>query len=90
MVSLRELIEIIERTLRTHVDVEFDAWRTGDQRYYVSDIARFGAATGWVPQTTVTHGIEALAAWLDAVVPDVCASQAATRMPVSVATGAQS
>lgn len=39
-------------------------WRTGDQRWYVSDIRAFSAATGWAPQVRVTSGIQRLHAWL--------------------------
>ena len=44
--------------------VHFAPWRPGDQKYYASDIRRFSAATGWVPQVSVRQGVEALYAWL--------------------------
>jgi CDP-paratose 2-epimerase len=34
--------------------------RPGDQRWYVSDVGRFGRATGWRPQTPVVDGVERL------------------------------
>lgn len=90
-VSLRELLEIIERALNTPVEVEFDAWRTGDQKYYVSDLARFRAATGWRPRTSVRQGVEALAAWLDAAVPELRAARSQRRrVRDAVPSGAQS
>jgi UDP-glucose 4-epimerase len=46
-VSLLELIKRPEELLERPVQLSFDAWRVGDQRYYVSDTSRFGAATGW-------------------------------------------
>ena len=42
----------------------FDDWRTGDQRYYVSDVRAFGAVTGWIPRTGVAEGVERLHEWL--------------------------
>ena len=38
-VSLLQLIEHIELLLGRRVDVEFSAWRPGDQRYFVADTA---------------------------------------------------
>jgi CDP-paratose 2-epimerase len=61
--SLLEVLEIIER-LRGRCQVEFDAWRPSDQRYYVSDTRKFQAATGWQPEVSVAHGIERMYAWL--------------------------
>jgi CDP-paratose 2-epimerase len=61
------LLELVERigTLRGEAPtVNFDAWRTGDQRYYVSDVRAFAAATGWTPRTGVAEGVERLHEWL--------------------------
>ena len=35
-------------------------WRTGDQRYYVSDTRRFTEATGWVPKVSPEEGVKLL------------------------------
>jgi CDP-paratose 2-epimerase len=64
-VSLLELIERLEKLLERRIELSFDQWRVGDQRYYVSDTARFGAATGWQPQTSVAQGIAALCDWFE-------------------------
>jgi CDP-paratose 2-epimerase len=61
------LLELVERigTLRGEApSLTFDDWRTGDQRYYVSDVRAFGAATGWIPRTGVAEGVERLHEWL--------------------------
>ena len=39
-------------------------WRTGDQRYYVSDVAKFAAATGWSPRVNARQGVGNLYTWL--------------------------
>ncbi|MFL6215626.1 MAG: NAD-dependent epimerase/dehydratase family protein [Blastocatellia bacterium] len=62
--SLLELLNVIER-LHGRSVVEFEDWRVGDQRYYVSDTRRFQQAAGWSPRVTVTEGIERLYAWLN-------------------------
>ncbi len=85
-VSLREVLSSIEQTLATSIELEYAAWRTGDQRYYVSDVRRFQEATGWRPQTDVRRGIEALATWLDGAMADVPLARSRNR---SLATGAR-
>lgn len=45
------------------MQLTFDAWRIGDQRYYVSDTSKFGAATGWRANTDVEQGLLALCDW---------------------------
>ena len=62
--SLVELLDSIEDLHGERPDVEFDAWRAADQRYYVSDTRRFRAATGWQPRTSVTAGLDTLYRWL--------------------------
>lgn len=62
--SLLELIDRIGALRGERPEVTFEDWRTGDQRYYVSDVRAFGAATGWQPRTTVDEGVERLYEWL--------------------------
>ncbi|MFW5846072.1 MAG: NAD-dependent epimerase/dehydratase family protein [Planctomycetota bacterium] len=44
--------------------VRYDDWRTGDQRWYVSDTRRFQADTGWRPRIAVAEGLAQLDHWL--------------------------
>jgi CDP-paratose 2-epimerase len=62
--SLLELLDAIER-LHGSSRVEFEAWRIGDQRYYVSDTRKFQQATGWTPRLSVAEGVERLYEWLN-------------------------
>lgn len=62
--SILELLERLEHLTGHGVDVSFDRWRTGDQRYYVSDIRKFTAATGWLPLVRIDEGLSALHEWL--------------------------
>jgi CDP-paratose 2-epimerase len=63
-VSLLELLELIAELNERPPLVQFDGWRLGDQRYYVSDTRRFHRATGWRPSVGVREGVARLAGWL--------------------------
>jgi CDP-paratose 2-epimerase len=65
-VSLLELLDLIARLEGRRPEVDFGAWRIGDQRWYVSDTRRFAAATGWSPAVGVADGVRRLHAWLQA------------------------
>jgi CDP-paratose 2-epimerase len=62
-ISLLELIALIQEQGR-RLNVKFEDWRAADQRYYVSDIRKFQAATGWQPRVRVKEGIKRLHHWL--------------------------
>jgi CDP-paratose 2-epimerase len=64
--SLLELIDLIEQIHGIRPLVQFDRWRSGDQRYYVADIGKFSTATGWLPQISVRQGVQTLYQWLRA------------------------
>jgi CDP-paratose 2-epimerase len=63
-ISLCELIDQIARLSGCLPEVGYDTWRTGDQRWYVSDSAKFERATGWRPKTSVEEGIWRLSEWI--------------------------
>ena len=63
-VSLVELLEQIGRLVGEAPELSRAPWRTGDQRYYVSDTRAFATATGWTPRVTATDGVERLHDWL--------------------------
>jgi CDP-paratose 2-epimerase len=82
-VSLLELLELIEELGGHRPEVRFEGWRTGDQRYYVSDTRKFQAATGWAPQVGVREGVARLHAWLEEMLGDqVPRRTAASREPL--------
>ncbi len=62
--SLMELLDLIARFQREKPVIRLKSWRPGDQRYYVSDIRKFKAATGWSPKVTAREGIERLYQWI--------------------------
>jgi CDP-paratose 2-epimerase len=68
--SLLELVDLIGELIGeldphgARPAVSFSAWRTGDQRYYVSDIRAFSQATGWAPKVSVREGVGRLHQWI--------------------------
>jgi CDP-paratose 2-epimerase len=62
-ISLLELIDLIGDLFGRRPSYRLEHWRRADQRYYVSDIAKFAAATGWMPRVPLDEGVERLAAW---------------------------
>ena len=63
-ISLLDLLDRMEVLNGEAPKVEFERWRTGDQRYYVSDTRKFSEATGWRAKVGTDEGIERLNAWL--------------------------
>ena len=63
-VSLNELIDYIAELRGARPRVRRDAWRVGDQRWYVSDCRKFSRATGWRPRRCVADGVRQLHDWL--------------------------
>jgi CDP-paratose 2-epimerase len=72
-VSVQEVIDFIAQIAHTTPDVRYDAWRQGDQLYYVSNTARFRRETGWTTRVGWEEGIRRLYEWM---------TVAADRMPV--------
>ncbi len=64
-VSLLELMEYLADLHGSSPVIDFGPWRTGDQRYYVSDTRRCGEVTGGQPRTAWREGVERLYHWLD-------------------------
>ncbi|HEX8322862.1 MAG TPA: SDR family NAD(P)-dependent oxidoreductase [Tepidisphaeraceae bacterium] len=63
-ISLLDLLDLIERLHGTRPDVRCDAWRPGDQRFYVSDPSKMRRVTGWTPRVSAQDGVERLYQWL--------------------------
>jgi CDP-paratose 2-epimerase len=86
-ISLQDLLDRIEQVQGKRPSVAHDAWRTGDQRYYVSDTQRFQRETGWQPRVPADEGIARLCEWLAATRQEK-RSSAAARAGLAVAAGA--
>lgn len=63
-ISLLELVNMIDSISGQKTKVDFDTWRPSDQKYYVSDYAKFSSLTGWKPQRGTTEGVTKLYEWL--------------------------
>jgi CDP-paratose 2-epimerase len=63
-ISLLDLLDQIETLHGNRPQISFDRWRTGDQRYYVSDTRAFEQATGWRRKVDAADGIARLYDWL--------------------------
>jgi CDP-paratose 2-epimerase len=79
--SLVELLDVMGELRGERPLANVEAWRTADQRYYVSDTRKFERATGWRPTTSVREGVARLHEWLLAThgaEPRVAAGQVAS------------
>lgn len=64
-ISLRWLVSFLERYLGLQMRLEYDVWRPGDQRVYVSDVRRAAEDLAWVPTVPVQRGIEWQVKWVE-------------------------
>ncbi|MDX2162296.1 MAG: GDP-mannose 4,6-dehydratase [bacterium] len=62
--SLLDLIALFSEIGLSAPPVRFSAWRSGDQRWYVTDHERFAAAVGWKPRIGIREGVARLRDWL--------------------------
>jgi CDP-paratose 2-epimerase len=65
-ISLLDLLDRIEALHGRRPQLAFERWRTGDQRYYVSDTRAFQHETGWRARVSARDGMERLYRWLAA------------------------
>jgi CDP-paratose 2-epimerase len=63
-ISLLDLLDRIQELHGQRPQITFGDWRTGDQRYYVSDTRAFEQATGWKRKVEADDGIARLYDWL--------------------------
>ena len=65
-VSLRTLLAFIEGRLGRRLDIRYEEWRPGDQRYYVSNTQAAERALGLGKPTPWREGVAKLMDWLSA------------------------
>ena len=65
ILSLLDLIEMLESRLDRKIPLRWDDWRPGDQQVYVSDIRKLETALGWKPEIGVTAGVAQLMDWVE-------------------------
>jgi CDP-paratose 2-epimerase len=64
VVSLLDVIALLEAVLGTKIHREFADWRPGDQRVFVSDIRKAKQDLEWQPRISTDEGIKRLADWV--------------------------
>lgn len=64
VLSLLDLVALIERRLGRSIPLRWGDWRPGDQQVYVSDIRKLATALDWRPEIAVPAGVEQLIAWV--------------------------
>lgn len=64
-VSLRQVLAHIETLVARRVELSFEDWRPGDQRYFVADTRAATARLGLVPPRPWRRGVADLAQWLE-------------------------
>ena len=64
IMSLIDLIAMLEERLRRKIPLRWDDWRPGDQQVYISDIRKMQTALDWKPATDVAAGITQLVDWV--------------------------
>jgi CDP-paratose 2-epimerase len=77
-VSLREMIGLIAELRGEAPQIAYDAWRPGDQPWYVSDIREISRTLDWAPRTSLRDGLRKLDAWLSSRFGD---TRPAVRLP---------
>jgi CDP-paratose 2-epimerase len=65
ILSLLDLVEMLESRLGIEIPLKWDTWRPGDQQVYVSDIRKLDTALGWRPEIGVESGIAQLIDWVE-------------------------
>ena len=63
-ISLLELINYLESKTKRKIKYNFQNWRPGDQRVYVSSINKAKKDFGWAPTISVKDGIDRLFDWV--------------------------
>ncbi len=64
VISLLEFLDILEDLTGKKVKYSFGKWRPGDQKAYISNIAKVKRTLGWEPKYGKKRGIAKLYGWL--------------------------
>ena len=55
---------ILEKLFKRKIDVKFSDWRPGDQKVFISDVAKAKKDFGWEPKVSAEQGIKLLFDWI--------------------------
>lgn len=65
-ISLLELFEFLNKTLKIKLQYQQLAWRHSDQKVFIADISKAKNLLQWAPKTNAFEGIQAMMAWSEA------------------------
>jgi CDP-paratose 2-epimerase len=66
VLSVREVLEFLDRKQNRQVPFNLADWRPGDQRVYISNIAKARMDFGWEPKIDSAQGLDLLYEWVTA------------------------
>lgn len=64
VLSVLELLKLIEKQQQRKIPYRFGPSRAGDQRVFISDVRRATEELGWAPKIDKTSGLERLYHWI--------------------------
>jgi CDP-paratose 2-epimerase len=64
ILSVLELLKLIEKQQQRTIPYEFGPWRAGDQKIFISDIRRAAKELGWTPKIDNGCGLDRLHDWV--------------------------
>jgi CDP-paratose 2-epimerase len=64
ILSLLELIKLLEEFFGRKIKYKFSNWRPGDQPVFIADISKAKKEFGWGPRTRAKEGVFKLAKWV--------------------------
>lgn len=70
-ISLLEFFKLLEGPAGKEIPLNFDSWRPGDQKIYVSNIQKAEKILNWRPKIDVTSGVSLLWKWVESNKADI-------------------
>jgi len=64
VLSLLELVDLLDKKLNIKLAPIWADWRPGDQKVFICDISKIKKYTGWEPRTSASKGVEHLIDWV--------------------------
>jgi CDP-paratose 2-epimerase len=64
LLSLVDLVGLLEQRMGRKIPLRYDDWRPGDQRVYISDVRKLERVLGWKPEISVAEGVAQLDNWV--------------------------
>jgi CDP-paratose 2-epimerase len=65
VMSLLDLVDMLERRLQRKIPLKWSDWRPGDQQVYISDTRKLKQLLDWKPEIAVESGVGKLLDWVE-------------------------